>query len=96
MTAYVIFEGEVFDAEAYEAYKAAAAPTVAAVGGRYLVRGGRVDALEGEVPTGRTVVVELPSREVALEWYASDAYGRARELRLGCAEVNMYLVDGVG
>jgi uncharacterized protein (DUF1330 family) len=93
--AYVIYEAEVLDPEAYEAYKTSAAASLAAAGGRYLVRGGTVEVLEGDPPKGRTVVVEFPTMEAALIWYRSEAYTDARRLRERAARARMYLVDGI-
>ena len=67
MAVYVIYQGEVLDSERYEVYKTAAAESIRAAGGRYLVRGGDIEVLEGEVPAGRTVVLEFPDRNTALE-----------------------------
>lgn len=96
MTAYVIYQGEVHDPEAYEAYKVAAAASVEAAGGRYVVRGGQVEALEGGAPPGRTVVLEFPSAEAAVAWYRGPAYAAARQLRADAAEARLYVVDGIG
>lgn len=95
MAAYLIYQADILDAERYEAYRAAAGPSVAAAGGTYLVRGGECQALEGEVPAGRTVVLEFPSREVALEWYRGVDYTEIRKLREGAAQATLYVVDGV-
>lgn len=95
MAAYVIYQGEVLDAERYEAYKVAAAESIAAAGGRYIVRGGEVDALEGGPPPGRTVVLEFPDRQAALEWYRNEGYTTARKIREGAAIARTYVVDGL-
>jgi uncharacterized protein (DUF1330 family) len=95
LAAYVIYQAEVLDAERYEEYKAQAGPSIVAAGGRYLVRGGNAETLEGGVPAGRTVVVEFPSRQAALDWYASAQYTAARKLREGAARATMYVVEGV-
>jgi uncharacterized protein (DUF1330 family) len=95
VAAYLIYQAEVSDPERYEAYKTAAAKSVVAAGGRYLVRGGEATALEGELPASRTVVLEFPSREVALEWYHGADYTGIRKLRHGIAEATLYVVDGV-
>ena len=96
MPAYVIYQGVVTDPERYEQYKAAAESTIAATGGRYIVRGGEVEVLEGEGPTGRVVVVEFPTMQVALDWYRSSAYTQAKGMRDGAADACMYVVDGLG
>jgi uncharacterized protein (DUF1330 family) len=95
LAAYVIYQAEVLDAERYEAYKVLAAASIAAAGGRYLVRGGAVEALEGALPAGRSVVVEFPSMRDALAWYRGEAYTEARKLREGAAQAKMYIVEGI-
>ncbi len=96
MTAYVIYQGEVLDPERYEAYKAKAAASIESAGGRYIVRGGDIEVLEGEPPAGRTVVVEFPSRDAAVAWYRGEQYTDARRTREGAARARMYVVDGTG
>ena len=95
MTTYVIYQGDVLDPEQYEAYKQQAARSIAAAGGRYVVRGGDAVALEGEMPAGRTVVLAFPTRQAALDWYHSAEYTAARRLREGAARATLHLVDGV-
>ena len=95
MTAYVIYQGNVLDEERYEEYKRQVAPNIAAAGGRYVVRGGEPEALEGELPAGRTVVLAFPTRQAALDWYHSEGYAGVRELRDGAAEAVLYVVDGM-
>jgi len=90
----MIYQAEILDAERYEQYRAKAGPAITAAGGRYLVRGGAVEALEGELPAGRTVVAEFPSMQAALDWYRGD-YAEIRKLREGAARANMYIVEGV-
>jgi len=94
MTAYVIYEAVVTDAEQYEHYKSAAAATVAAAGGRYIARGGAAEAFEGAAPA-RVVILEFPSLEAATTWYRSEEYGDARALRESACEARLFVVDGV-
>jgi uncharacterized protein (DUF1330 family) len=93
--AYVIYQGEVLDPERYEEYKVLAAESIAAAGGRYIVRGGEVDVLEGDPPAGRTVVMEFPTMDMARAWYQSAQYTAARAVREGAAVARMYVVAGV-
>ena len=95
MTAYVIVEVEITDPVGYEEYRRLATPTVAAHGGRYLVRGGKTQTLEGAWEPRRLVVLEFPTLERAREWYESEAYRRARALRQASAKTEMILVEGV-
>lgn len=95
MAAYVIVDIEVTEPVRYEEYKKMAAPTVSAYGGRYIVRGGTAETLEGSWVPGRLVVLEFPTAERAREWWASDVYQPARELRQASAKTEMILVEGV-
>ena len=60
MSAYVIVNVDVHDADRYEDYKQLAGPTVGAFGGKYIVRGGPAEVLEGDWEPKRVVVVEFP------------------------------------
>ena len=95
MPAYVIVETNVSDPEQYERYKEAAPPSIAAYGGRYLVRSGELAVFEGDWDPVRIVVLEFPDLETAKRWYASEEYGEARKLREGAAKLNMVAVEGL-
>ncbi|HWC33411.1 MAG TPA: DUF1330 domain-containing protein [Mycobacteriales bacterium] len=94
MPAYVIYQGEITDSEKYEQYKPLSGASIKAAGGRLIVRGGDTESLEGEAPPGRTVVIEFPTRQAAVNWYNSAAYVAAREIRKDAAIARMYVVDG--
>lgn len=95
MAAFVLAEIDVLDPESYEPYKALASESVTAFGGTYRVRGGPVEALEGEAPAGRIVVLEFPDIESARAWYHSDGYQAAAAIRQAASSGRMFLVDGV-
>jgi uncharacterized protein (DUF1330 family) len=95
MAAFVIVDIRVTDPVRYEEYKRLAAPTVAAYGGKYVVRGGKVEALEGDWPLGRLVVLEFPTLEQAREWWESEAYRPLKGMRHATADSRMILVAGV-
>ena len=93
---YLIAEAKVGDAEAYGIYKALAQAAIAEHGGRYLVRGGAAEILEGKwVNVPRLVIVEFDSVEQARRFYHSPEYQAARQTRLNAAEMNMLVVAGV-
>ena len=71
-----------------------AAASIAAAGGRYIVRAGEIEVLEGDAPAGRTVILEFPTLQAAIDWYRSDDYAAAREIREGAATARMYAIDG--
>ena len=95
MPAYVIVETDVSDPEQYEQYKTAASAAVTAHGGRYLVRGGEQDVLEGDWRPSRLVVLEFADLAAARRWYDSEQYRQARRLREGAAGIRMVAVQGV-
>jgi uncharacterized protein (DUF1330 family) len=95
MKAYVIVDIEVTDPVGYEEYKKLAAPAVAACGGRYLVRGGIVDVLEGDWLPRRLVILGFDSVEQAKAWWASEEYRAAKDLRHKTAITNMVVAAGV-
>jgi uncharacterized protein (DUF1330 family) len=94
VSAYVVYEAVITDPEQYERYKAVAAPSVAAAGGRYLARGGEVESFEGDTPA-RVVVLEFPTLDAASAWYHGEQYGAARALREAACEARMFVVDGL-
>ena len=95
MPAYVIVETDVTDPAQYERDKAASTHAVAAAGGRYLVRGGELEVLEGDWRPSRLVVLEFEDLAAARHWYRSEPYRQARKLREGAARMRMVAVQGV-
>ncbi|MFN2387403.1 MAG: DUF1330 domain-containing protein [Thermoanaerobaculia bacterium] len=95
MAAYVVVEITVTDPAGFEPYRLAAPATVAAYGGRYLVRGGRVETVEGDWKPGRLAVLEFDSAEQARRWYESPDYREVRRLRENAADFRMVIVEGV-
>jgi uncharacterized protein (DUF1330 family) len=94
MSAYLLAEIEVLDAETYEGYMRLVPPTVAAFGGRYLARGGAVRALEGDWRPGRLALLEFPSVEQALAWWSSSEYEPLKALRQESTRTRMIVVEG--
>ena len=95
MPAYVVVQGAISDPEQFEKYRAASPGTVAAAGGRYIVRTTESVSLEGDEPPARTTVIEFADRDAAMAWYHGEQYQQARELRGGAADFRMYVVDGI-
>ena len=92
--AYVIAEVEVRDADAYEDYKSAVLPIVAQYGGRYIVRGGRIESVEGSDPSGRMVVIEFPHFAGAQAFLRSEAYRPVADIRHEAAISRIMIVEG--
>ncbi len=95
MAAYVISQYEVIDPGLISVYLSLAQDAIAKYGGRYLVRGGRIQVLEGESTPSATVIVEFPSMEQALGWYESREYAEARAVRQRALRRTLILVEGV-
>lgn len=95
MAAYFIVEIDVQDAAAFEEYRKQVPATIAKYGGRYLVRGGRTETLEGDWHPKRVVVLEFPSLEQAKKFYDSPEYGPLKALRLRSATSKLLLVEGL-
>jgi len=83
----------VTDPEGYKAYMAADMAPRAKFGGRFLVRGGSREAVEGKV-RARTVVLQFPSYVAALACYRSSDYQAAAALRKGKAEFDLFVTEG--
>jgi uncharacterized protein (DUF1330 family) len=96
MSAYVISEVEVRDEAAAAKYAALAADSIAAHGGRYLVRIAKPIVAEGPfAPERRVVVVAFPAMDQTFAWYRSPEYAKARAYRESALERTLLFVDGV-
>ena len=91
---YVLAEVEVTDPTMFETYRPLASASIAAFGGRYLVRGGDPQMFEGDRPLRRMVLLEFDSPKRATEWYRSSQYQEALAIRAKCATTHMILLNG--
>ncbi len=82
-------------AAALAEYRAGNTEVVAAHGGRFVVRGGDVERLEGDWDPLRVVIMEFPDRDAARAWHASPAYAPLKSLRQGVSQTSLVLVDGL-
>src|SRR6266480_1237375 len=94
MSAYVIAEIEITDPAAYEEYRRQVPAVVGRYGGKYTVRGGKVEPLEGGWSPKRLAVLEFPTLEEALKWYRSPEYAPLIKLRQKASRGRMVLVEG--
>ncbi|HEY7142200.1 MAG TPA: DUF1330 domain-containing protein [Methylomirabilota bacterium] len=94
MAAYVIVDIEVTDPARYAEYGQRVPQTIAAYGGRFLVRGGAHEVLEGTWRPRRLVVVEFPSLAQARRWYDSEEYREPKAMRLAASNGNVVFVEG--
>jgi uncharacterized protein (DUF1330 family) len=94
MAAYVIGEIDVTDPAVYDDYRKQVLATVTKYGGRFIVRGGKVEPLEGGWAPKRIVALEFPSMEQAQKWYRSPEYAPLIKLRQKAARGKLLLVEG--
>jgi uncharacterized protein (DUF1330 family) len=95
MAAYVVANVQITDPERYPEYRDRVVETVARYGGKYLVRGGKVDVLEGVWDPQRLVIIEFESVERCYEWYNSLEYTPLTHLRHEVAETQLVIVAGL-
>lgn len=96
MTALLISDVTVRDAEAMQTYRTRAAASIAEYGGRYLARGGAVESLEGTWNPCIIIVAKFRTIEQARAWYHSAAYASALEVKEHALTRNLILVEGLG
>jgi uncharacterized protein (DUF1330 family) len=94
MAAYVIADIQVTDPTSYDQYRPLAASSVAQFGGRFAVRGGKIDLLEGGPEPERIVVIEFPDADAARRWYRSEEYQSALKIRQSASRGRVFLVEG--
>ena len=94
MSAYIIVDLEVTDPEKFQKYRELVPPLIQAYGGKYLVRGGKKEVLEGDWRPNRLVVLEFESEAEAEKFWNSDDYKPVKQLRLESANSNIVMVEG--
>jgi uncharacterized protein (DUF1330 family) len=95
MRAYVIVDLEVTDPGVFAEYREQVPATVAKYGGKFIVRGGNFEVLEGSWHPKRVVMLEFPSMEQAKKWYDSEDYRGPKAVRFKSSRANLVLVEGV-
>ena len=95
MAAYLVVDIEISNPAQFEEYRKLAPAAIAKFGGRYIIRGGAYEVLEGEWKPQRLTIVEFDSMEKAKAFYASAEYGAAKKARAGAAKFKALLVQGI-
>ncbi len=93
MAVYIVSRVDISDPERMAGYMKAAPATVEAFGGKYIVRTGNIEVIEGEQTCDRVVVLEFPTREQALAWYNSQDYRPLRDARWQAASASIMLLQ---
>jgi uncharacterized protein (DUF1330 family) len=94
MKAYVIVDVDIKDPVRYEDYKKLTPASLVSYEGKFVVRGGKAETLEGSWKPGRLVVVEFPSMEKAKAWWSSEGYAPAKAIRQSASVTQMIVVEG--
>src|SRR5215469_6066847 len=94
MPAYIIAEVEVTNPTGYEAYRPLAGASIAQHGGKFVVRGGKAELVEGTQEPARIVVIEFADTTAAKRWYNSPEYQEALKIRLANSKGRVLLVEG--
>jgi uncharacterized protein (DUF1330 family) len=94
MAAYVLAEIEITNPEGYKEYSALVPATISKYGGRFLVRGGNAETLEGDWPKVRRVLLEFPSVEAARRWWDSPEYEKPKAMRQAASKGRLILLEG--
>lgn len=95
MAAYIVVDVEVTDPEEYRTYAQQTQATIEKYGGKFIVRGGQTETIEGDWRPGRFVILEFPSAEQARTWYSSPEYTAIIGIRHHAANSRMILAQGV-
>lgn len=95
MTAYVIADITINNADGYAPYRKLAAESVAQHKGRFIARGGAVEGIEGGWNPSRVVIIEFPSMEAARKWYQSPQYQEALKVRFANSTGRVNITEGV-
>ena len=94
MSAYMIAEIDVVDPAAYEDYRKQVLGVVTKYGGKFIVRGGKIEPKEGGWTPKRIVVLEFPSLAQAQKWYDSPEYAPLIKLRQRASKGKLIIVEG--
>ena len=95
MAAYILAEIDITNPDGYKQYTQSVPATVAKYGGKFIVRGGAAEVLEGEWPQRRRVILEFPSVEAARRWWNSPEYEKPKALRRANSNGRLLLLEGV-
>lgn len=95
MAAYYIGDLTITDPEGMKEYRERVDATIEQYGGKFLVRGGAFEVLEGNWQPQRLILIEFESVEQARRWYNSAEYAAISDIRHRTANTNFVLVQGL-
>ena len=92
---YALIDVEITDQAAFAQFSDRAPAIVEAHGGRFLVRGGATEVVQGDWTPHRVVVIEFDSVERAKSWWSSPAHAELRAMADRCSNTTTTIVEGV-
>ena len=95
MPAYMIVHATIHNETQYQKYREAVVPLITKHGGRFIVRGGKAEVLEGSPETRRWVVFEFPSMDAIRAFWNSPEYAPVKKIREGAATLDIIAVEGM-
>jgi uncharacterized protein (DUF1330 family) len=95
MPAYVIANIEVTDPKGYDEYRSRTLATIEKFGGRFIVRGGTAEVKEGKWHPQRLIMLQFPDLDTARRWYDSPEYQAIIKYRIGTANTDLVMVEGL-
>jgi uncharacterized protein (DUF1330 family) len=95
MKSYIIVDVNITDPARYEDYKKLTPDSLKPFDGKFVVRGGNTEVLEGDWEPGRVVILEFPSFAKAKAWWSSENYASAKAIRQSASETRMIVVEGI-
>ena len=95
MSAYFIVQSTIGNEPQYQLYRDAVIPLMARFGGKIIVRGAKVEALEGHHDGRRMVIFEFPSLEAIHAFWNSPEYVPVKKIRAGAATLDVWAVAGI-
>ena len=95
MSAFVITDVEITDANLYGQFFERVTSTVEAHGGKFVARGGTLEVILGEWSPKRLAILEFDSLEQIRTWLASPEYTALDDIRSRSSKINMVIVEGL-
>lgn len=95
MSAYLILDVDIHDPEKYKDYMVLAKPLVEKYGGKYHVRGGPFEVMDGDWQPTRLVVIEYPDMETAKAMYNGEEYAPIKAIRMSCSTGHTVIVESM-
>ncbi len=95
MSAYIIFDVEIYDMSLYQEFINGVKPAIEASGAKYLSRGGVLKVYEGDWEPRRIVILEFPSVAAWEQFYEGPVYQGLKSIRDQCSSARLVSVEGV-